>query len=327
MNKNNNSGKIISALINRAEKDIKADELLSSDAFLKEDSLRLFLLQQASEKIIKAWFLKNIDILKLISQYEKKVRIDKKIIDDLPGITGEDKEKLLIISNFQKDIFNNYHNVIIGAIREINEKSSSYFLRKNLKHNPVKYYLSNVLKKISDYSKFFLLFPDEIILKYSGNNDRIRNIKNISDSFKGFINFTDDIAKQINTMDPDKIIQNLKQYLSRFDDLSAESVIYGLIVVVLAATVISNANEKEKEEIGNKFLIFYNLYSIVSYFPLVAYLANFENISRYDEISNDYSEHKNNSQDMKIAMLYINDLHTFVKNLIDNAKIILNKDI
>ena len=83
----------------------------------------------------------------------------------------------------------------------------------------------------------------------------------------------------------------------------------------------------KKKEIDNKFLIFYNLYSIVSYFPLMAYLANFENVSRYDEISNDDSEHKNNSKDMKKAMFYINDLHTFVKNLIDNAKIVLNKDI
>ena len=111
-NKDFNIDKTINILINRAEKDIKADELLSSDIIFKKDPLRLFLLQQASEKIIKAWFLKNIEVLKSLSSDIEQFKINKETIDSLSGITEKEKEKLVIIANLQKSAFDNYSNII-----------------------------------------------------------------------------------------------------------------------------------------------------------------------------------------------------------------------
>lgn len=68
---------------------------------------------------------------------------------------------------------------------------------------------------------------------------------------------------------------------------------------------------------------FLDIYTIISYFPLIAYLAKFENISRYSEISDEDSYSKI-SKDMKNAIVNIMDLHILVVKLIDNAKIILN---
>ncbi len=339
MNKNTEIDKIISTLINRAEKDIKVDELLSNDSALKEDTLRLFLLQQASEKIIKAWFLVNIRVWKLFSPYLEEIKIDKKTINNLTGITEEEKERLNIIVSFQKEAFDIYNNTINSAVGELNKNNSLNKLLKNdLKHDPVKDYLLKIIRELNDFFKFSMLIPAGVISMCIKENDKIEIIKNFS---KDFIKIADNIIKQLNVNNPKEIIKNLNLLLGK-NDLGSNNismkkvnhsdntsiflqseglqrVIVAVLIIIAIAISLSKMEKKEEEKLERGVLIFFSLFFIIPYFPLVAYLAKFENISRYNEISNDYSSYKN-SENMKEAILCINDLHTLVKDLIDNAK-------
>ncbi|MHB8232895.1 MAG: hypothetical protein ACYDDB_08345 [bacterium] len=349
MNKKVDIEKTISALINKAENDLKADELLSKDAILKKDPLRLFLLQQASEKVIKAWFLRNLEVLGLLNPYIEEIKINKGTINNLPKITKEEKEKLLIISNFQKSAFDSYSNIIKNAVSKINKNDPDSLLIE-LNHNPVKSYFQKILKSLSDFCKFSLLIPDDIISEHTEKNDKINYIENMKDSLSGFIRFTDNITKQLSINDPDKIIKSFYPVEKRQkNNLKANSnnnlmkettnsdsvdnffqskdckLVLAAVIVVLAVSVISKMNKKEREELAKKFIILADLYIIFSYFPLIAYLAKFENISRYSEISYEDSCDEN-SKDMKKAIVCINDLHELVGGLIDIKEIILNKN-
>ncbi len=347
-NKDFNIDKTINILINRAEKDIKADELLSRDIIFKKDPLRLFLLQQASEKIIKAWFLRNLEVLESLNLYIEQIKINKKTINTIPKTV--EKEKLLIITDFQKSAFDNYNNIIKKAVNKIKNNDANNFLIE-LNHNPVKTYFQKILKTLSDFSKFSLLIPDDIIAKYAEKNDIISNIDNIKDFLSEFIKFIDNITKQLNSNDPNEIIKNLNPVEKKEKHNSKANLNNNLselnnnsdnmddffksdnwksigiaILVVLAIPIILKMDEKEKEKFGKKFIIWLNLYFIFRYFPLIAYLAKFENISRYSEISDEYSCDKN-SKDMKNAIDCIDDLHNLVEGLINIKEIILNKDI
>lgn len=348
--KNLDIDKTISTLINRAEKDIKADKLLSDDIILKKDPLRLFLLQQASEKIIKAWFLRNLEVLELLNPYIEQIKINKETINSSPKITVKEKEKLLIIINFQKSAFDDYSRIIKETINKIDKNNPDNFL-KTLNHNPVKSYFQEILKTLSDFCKFSLLIPDDIIAKYTEKNYKINDIdiENIKDYLSAFIKFTDNITKQLNINDPNKIIKNLnpaeKMEKHDFKVNSNKNLVEAItdpdnidnffhsrdgktiaivIIFIFAIWTISKMKEKEKKELEMRFLVLLNLYIILRYFPLIAYLAKFENISRYSEISDENSCDEN-SKDMKNAIACIEDLHELVQELIDNKEIILNK--
>ena len=276
--------KIIGILINKAEKDIKADELLGNDVNFKKDPLRLFLLQQASEKIIKAWLLKNIEAIEPISQFINEIKIDSEAIENLSGIRDEENEKLFIISNFQKEAFEDYKSLI----EKITKNNFNYFLKKELNHNPVKNYLSRVLKILNDLLKFFSLIPDDIILKYSKENNIISTIENTKDFSKELIKFIDDIIKQLSIKNPNEIIQNLELVYKKEESknskvdapngstkvsnkdnidiiLQAEDFksIAIVVIVVLALMAISKMSEKDKEKLDIRLFIFYNLYIIL----------------------------------------------------------------
>ena len=347
-NKDFNIDKTINILINRAEKDIKADELLSSNIIFKKDPLRLFLLQQASEKIIKAWFLRNLEVLESLKPYIELIKINKRTINGLSGANKKEKEKLTIIANLQESALNNYSNIINDAVGRISKNDYVGFLKK-LRHNPVKEHFIKILETLSDFCKFSLLIPDGIILKYTKYSDIIKNIENIKDFLSKFVEFNEDIKKQLNIKNPKKIIEKLnqKEKIIKTDSKRAErdndlyitdndpdniniffksenlqSIAVTLVVFFIIHKVLK-MNEDEQKKLLKKFIPFINLYLVIPYFPLIAYLARFENISRYGDIYyNDY--YKEDSNDIKNALVCIDDLHNLVENLIDTLEDVIS---
>lgn len=346
-NKKIDIDKAIEVLINRAKQDIKADKLLSGDSNLKKDPLRLFLLQQASEKIIKAWFLKNVEVLKLLKLEIEQIKINKKTINSISVVSKDEKEKLIIIADLQESALDNYNKLINDAVDRMHKNDYVGFLKK-LRHNPVEEYFIKILETLSNFSKFSLLIPDDIILKCTKDTDILKNFENKKDFLGKFIEFNDDIKKQLNIKNPKKIIEklNLKEKSIKTDSKKLEhandSYIacndknninefleskYSLsiaiaLVVFFVVRQIFEMNEDEQNKLLKNLTYFVHLYVVIPYFPLIAYLAGFENTSRYGDICNKY--YNSNSSDIKKALVYIDGLHGAVENLIDILEYILS---